>query len=124
WFYKSKSGEIELFNLMGFHPETGDELEPVSKEVADLWKAQAADRKARDARRPPERVDPNTYAPFDPKTGEAGIWFHKSVSGDYEFTIAQGMTHKLEKCCYSSPGMCWTSGISPKPRRRKRGVTS
>src|SRR5262245_30513865 len=70
---------------MGFHPETGDELEPVSKEVAELWKAQATDRKARDARRTPERVDPNTYPPFDPKAGEARIWFHKSAGGDYEF---------------------------------------
>src|SRR6266508_6151162 len=40
WFYKNKNGEIELFNLMGFHPETGDELEPVSKEIVELWKAQ------------------------------------------------------------------------------------
>src|SRR5262245_23751981 len=85
WFYKNKNGEIELFSLMGFHPETGDELEPVSKEIAELWKAQATDRKARDARRTPERVDPNTYPPFDPKTGEARIWFHKSAGGDYEF---------------------------------------
>src|SRR5215475_4166374 len=85
WFYKNKNGEIELFSLMGFHPETGDELEPVSNEIAELWKAQATDRKARDARRTPERVDPNTYPPFDPKTGEARIWFHKSAGGDYEF---------------------------------------
>src|SRR5215467_1604125 len=85
WFYKNKNGEIELFSLMGFHPETGDELEPVSKEIVELWKVQAADRKARDTRRTPEPVDPNTYPPFDPKTGEARIWFHKSAGGDYEF---------------------------------------
>jgi TPR repeat protein len=85
WFYKNKNGEIELFNLMGFHPETGDELEPVSKEIVELWKAQTTDRTARDVRRAPERVDPNTYAPFDPKTGEARIWFHRTDSGDYEF---------------------------------------
>jgi TPR repeat protein len=85
WFYKNKNGEIELFNLMGFHPETGDELESVSKEIVELWKAQTTDRTDRDARRAPERVDPNTYAPFDPKTGEARIWFHMTAGGDYEF---------------------------------------
>jgi len=85
WFYKNKNGEIELFSLMGFHPETGDELEPVSKEIVELWNTQVAERKAQDARRTPERVDPNTYPPFDPKTGEARIWFHKSAGGDYEF---------------------------------------
>ena len=57
WFYKNKTNEIELFNLMGFHPETGDELEPVSKEIVELWKAQTADRKDRNARQSPERVD-------------------------------------------------------------------
>lgn len=85
WFYKNKNGEIELFNLMGFHPETGDELESVSKEIVELWKAQTTDRTDRDARRAPERVDPNTYEPFDPKTGEARIWFHRTAGGDYEF---------------------------------------
>ena len=85
WFYKNKNGEIELFSLMGFHPETGDELEPVSKEIVELWKKQDAERKDRDARRTPERVDPNTYPPFDPKTGEARIWLHRSAGGDYEF---------------------------------------
>src|SRR5262245_51873350 len=85
WFYKTGNGEIELFNLMGFHPTTGDELEPVSKEVVELWKTQAADRRAEEARRPPERVDANTYAPFDPKTGEPRLWFHRSAGGDYEF---------------------------------------
>jgi TPR repeat protein len=85
WFYKNKNGEIELFNLMGFHPETGDELEPVSKEIVELWKTQVTDRTDRRARRAPERVDPSTYSPFDPKTGEPRIWFHRSAGGDYEF---------------------------------------
>jgi TPR repeat protein len=85
WFYKKKNGEIELFNLMGFHPETGDELEPVSKQIVELWKTQVAERKARDARRPPERVDLNRYDPFDPVTGEARVWYYRTDRGDYEF---------------------------------------
>ena len=85
WFYRNKSDAIELFNLMGFHPETGDELKSVSKEIVELWKTQAADRNARDERRTPERVDPSTYPPFDPKTGEARIWFSRSAGVDYEF---------------------------------------
>jgi hypothetical protein len=91
WFYKNKDGEIELFNLMGFHPETGDELEPVSKEIVEVWKVQVTDRANGRDRRAPERVDPSTYSPFDPKTGEPRIWYHKtaggewSAGGDYEF---------------------------------------
>jgi hypothetical protein len=85
WFYKDRDGEIEFFNLMGFHPETGDELEPVSKGIVELWNAQAIERRNRDARRAPEPVDPSTYPPFDPKTGEPRIWYHKSTGGDYGF---------------------------------------
>jgi hypothetical protein len=85
WFYKNKDGEIELFNLMGFHPETGDELEPVSKEIVEVWKVQATERRIRDARRAPEPVDPSTYPPFDPKTGEPRIWYLKSTGGGYRF---------------------------------------
>ena len=36
WYYKDKNGVIELFNLMGFHPQSGDELSPVTKEIVEL----------------------------------------------------------------------------------------
>jgi hypothetical protein len=38
WYYKNKNGDIELFDLMGFHPETGEELLPILKDIVDLWK--------------------------------------------------------------------------------------
>jgi hypothetical protein len=63
----------------------------VSKEIVEVWKAQVTDRADRRARRAPERVDPSTYSPFDPKTGEPRIWYHRSAGGewsaggDYEF---------------------------------------
>ena len=38
WYYKGADGDIELLNLMGFHPSTGDELVPVTKELYELWK--------------------------------------------------------------------------------------
>src|SRR5262249_39908122 len=90
WFYKNKNGEIELFNLMGFHPETGDELEPVSKEIVELWKKQYPDPKATDARRMPERVDPDKSPPFDPVAGEARVWYNRNDRGDYEFYNRRG----------------------------------
>ena len=31
WYYKNENGDIEIFNLMGFTPETGKELLPVSQ---------------------------------------------------------------------------------------------
>jgi len=95
WFYKTKNAEIELFNLMGFHPGTGDELEPVSKEVVEVWRVQAADRRDRETRRAPKRVDPNEYPPFDLKTGEPRIWVHKSPGGITGFMMAQGMIPKV-----------------------------
>ena len=50
WFYQNKSGKIELFDLMGFHPESGDELAPITKEAVELWKDQRAAEKQRQAR--------------------------------------------------------------------------
>ena len=40
WYYQSKDNTIEIFDLMGFEPNTGDELIPVSKDVVEQWKLQ------------------------------------------------------------------------------------
>ena len=77
WYYKTKSGAIELFDLMGFNPESGEELLPVSKEIVDLWKAQHHET--------PQLVDLTKYPPFDPVTGEPRVWYWRSDKGDYEF---------------------------------------
>ena len=84
WYHKDKSGDIRLFDLMGFDPETGDELQPVNRETVDLWKDQRTKPQV------PQRVDPDNYAFFDPVTGRPRVWFWRSESGEYEF--------------YSSPG--------------------
>jgi hypothetical protein len=73
WYYKKKDDAIEIFDLMGFYPDTGEELLPVSKEVVELWKTQDAERRQNEARRAPERLDPDTAEPFDPKNGEPKI---------------------------------------------------
>ncbi len=65
WYYKNKRGNIEIFDLMGFDPQTGEELLPVTKEVAELWTVQ------KNSGRIPQRVDPENYQFFDPVTGEA-----------------------------------------------------
>ena len=65
WFWRAESGEIELFNLMGFHPESGEELQPVTRDVVDAFKAQVAlhrKEEAESSRRPPQRVDLDRYA--------------------------------------------------------------
>jgi TPR repeat protein len=85
WYYKDKNGDIQLFDLMGFHPETGEELQPITKDVVAEWKTQQADRKARAAQRPPQRIDPETYAFFDPLTGKARVWYVRTPSGEYQF---------------------------------------
>lgn len=78
WFKKMAQNRIEIFDLMGFHPETGDELQPVTREVVELWKQQKA-------RHAPNEVDPHTYPLFDPITGEARAWYRQSDGGDYQF---------------------------------------
>ena len=78
WYYKNQKGEIEIFDLMGFHPETGEELVPITKEVVALWQEQSK-------RRPPRQVDLKSYELFDPLTGESRVWFWRSDEGKYEF---------------------------------------
>ncbi len=94
WFWKGRSGVIELFNLMGFHPETGEELQPVTRDVVDEVKEQVARKKQEEKReqeeeerkrRPPERIDPDTIVFFDPVTGEPRVWFWHGQLGEYEF---------------------------------------
>ena len=40
WYHRKESGIVELFDLMGFDPDTGDELLPVTREVVALWRTQ------------------------------------------------------------------------------------
>jgi hypothetical protein len=80
WYWMAKSGEIELFNLMGFNPENGEELKPVTSDVVGAFKKQEAER----SRRPPQRVDLDKYPPFDPRTGQVRVWYWLSPNGDYD----------------------------------------
>jgi len=84
WYSIGKNEEIELFDLMGFQPDTGQELIPVTKEIVARWKDQSA-------RRLPRKVDdPKRYGPFDPITGKARLWYRAGDDGAYEFYDAAG----------------------------------
>ena len=87
WYSKNNRGQIELFDLMGFHPQTGEELVPITREVADAWKQQTA----KVVRRVPVRVgDPEKFGFFDPTTGAAKVWYWRTENGDYEFFDGPG----------------------------------
>lgn len=86
WYYRSKGNGIEIFDLMGFHPETGEELVPVDKQVVEDWKAQTKSRLAR----VPKQVDPKAFAFFDARTGTARAWFWRDKAGRYEFFDSPG----------------------------------
>jgi hypothetical protein len=87
WYLKNDRGQIELFDLMGFHPQTGEELIPITREVVETWKTQAA----KIVRRVPVRVnDPEKVGFFDPTTGAAKVWYWRSETGDYEFYDGPG----------------------------------
>ena len=93
WYSKNDRGQIQLFDLMGFHPQTGEELIPVTRDVVQSWKQQSA----KIVRRVPVRVnDPDKVGFFEPTTGAAKIWYWQSQSGQYEF--------------YDGPGFHPTSG--------------
>ena len=84
WYYQSKQKGIEIFDLMGFHPETGVELIPITKEVVETWKQQPKQRCI------PERVDPEKFAFFDPRTREPRVWYWRDKDGGYEFYDCPG----------------------------------
>lgn len=93
WQHTSGDGSIELFDLMGFHPVTGQELSPVTLTIVHKWQAQAAERRKKEAdrsRRPPQRVDPEKYAFFDPISGTPRVYFWKSSTADFEFYDSKG----------------------------------
>lgn len=84
WFSLSKNDEIQLFDLMGFHPDTGEELLPVTKEIVNRWKTTFA-------RQVPNQIeDPEKFGPFDPVNGRARVWYYVSERGAYEFYDAPG----------------------------------
>jgi hypothetical protein len=84
WYAKNKNGNIELFSLMGFHPETGDELLPVTKEVVAFWKGQTTKPRV------PQKVDPKTFVFFDQITGAPRAWYRRGPDGQYEFYDGPG----------------------------------
>lgn len=87
WYSKNDHGQIELFDLMGFNPQTDDELIPITREVVAVWKQQ----NAKVVRRAPQRVDdPEQFGFFEPTTGAAKVWFWRSESGVYEFYDGPG----------------------------------
>jgi hypothetical protein len=87
WYAKNGRGQIELFDLMGFHPQTGEELIPITREVVETWKQQTS----KVVRRIPLRVDdPEKFGFFDPTTGAAKIWYSRNGNGEYEFYDGPG----------------------------------
>jgi len=93
WFWKGKSGEIQLFNLMGFHPDTGEELQPVTPAIVEAYKSQRAERRQlaeRRQQRPPQPVDPETYGFFNAATGEPQVWYWQDSEGNFEFFDMKG----------------------------------
>ena len=72
---------------MGFHPQTGEELTPIARDVVEAWKQQ----NAKVVRRVPVRVeDPEKFGLFDPTTGAAKVWYWQSEKGEYEFYDGPG----------------------------------
>jgi TPR repeat protein len=90
WYARTVHG-IELFNLMGFHPGTGVELSPVSLDVISEWRDQQKKREGlQRENQAPRLVDPAGRHFFDPKKGEALLWYWRDGEGNYEFYDNRG----------------------------------
>jgi hypothetical protein len=92
-WYVDRGGTIEIFDLLGYHPETSEELLPVTPEIVNLWKAQ----QAQSASRPPRRVNPETHDLFDLKTGRPNIWHSPGENGALEFFDGPGFHPRTGK---------------------------
>jgi hypothetical protein len=92
-WYVDHSDTIEIFDLMGYHPETSRELLPVTPEIVDRWKAQ----QKLSGRKPPVRVDPAQHPWFDPNTGRPNIWHTPGETGALEFFDGPGFHPKTGK---------------------------
>jgi hypothetical protein len=90
WYSTNSAGHIELFDLMGYHPDNRKELLPVNEQVVAAWKAQVAAAKEQEHRRKPQLVDPGKYSFFDAMTGQVRVWYWRNAAGDYEFYDNQG----------------------------------
>ncbi len=86
WYAKFDSGEIELFDLMGFHPTTGEELLPVNKAIVASWREGII----HETREPPKKIIPTIGEFFDPRTGRAKVWYRKDEKSEYSFFDADG----------------------------------
>lgn len=87
WYSQNSKAEIELFDLMGFHPKTGEELVPITRQIADAWKIQ----NEKIVRRAAGRIsDPDKFGFFDPVSGSPKVWYWRSDTGDYEFYDGPG----------------------------------
>jgi hypothetical protein len=51
WYWRSSEGELEFFDNSGFHPGSGDPLQPVTKDIVNDWRGLEKDRKVRQAER-------------------------------------------------------------------------
>ena len=72
---------------MGFHPDTGDELLPMTKEVVEQWRKQEDER----ARRVPKLIaELDKYVFFDPLNGQPRAWYWQEGDGRYEFYDSAG----------------------------------
>jgi hypothetical protein len=85
WYSKNDAGRIELFDLMGWNPQTGDELQPIDRRTIAEWKTQP-----RDIRKAPRRIDPDNYSFFDATSGRPQVWFWLADDGSYEFYDGPG----------------------------------
>jgi hypothetical protein len=110
---------VELFDLMGFHLKTGEELKPVDRQIVDEWRGQSS----KIVRRVPSRIDPDKFGFFDQVSGSAKVWFWVSDAGDYEFYDGPGFhprTGEEFKIVTRDTIAAWRQAVEAKLKAQER----
>ena len=119
WFSKT-SGHVDLFDLMGFDPRTGEELKPVDRATIEQWRSQSAKM----VRRAPNRIsDPEKFGFFDPVSGKPKVWYWTSAAGQYEFYDGPGFHQKFgDELKLITPQAIddWRKGVEEKRKAEER----
>lgn len=86
WFYRDGEGRITIYDRDGYHPKTGEPLQPLTPEIALELPTQGGEEGGKpgvgagDGR----IIDPENAVLFDPSTGKARVWFYSHPNGRME----------------------------------------
>lgn len=94
WYVIGAGGEVQLFDLMGFDPQSGQTLKAITPKIVADWREQRDLRlreKQKLSRAAPQRIEAAERSFFDPLTGKPKVWYWRDpTDGHFEFFDGEG----------------------------------